>query len=232
MSDPQVTSAQESASVLALALLDELRVRVFECLLVVEALPDEVDLNFDELIATLDAVRQTARQAFGAASLLYQGAALDERWGHNCSRPRAIFARHNAAARNGAHKVFPTQSVVDVIERWLQQPPPVDSSRNVLGPRPRCSAVKQTATEPCRSSAVYLGAGLFAAHCYPHATGAEREKYREHQMAVNAALQRADDDRTDLLRNLGVVIAAEWAQRRELDRPWLAMLALQAKHPT
>lgn len=220
----------ESASLLALELLDELRVCVLECLLVLEALPAEVDLNFDELIASLHRVRLPARQAFGAASLLHRGAALDERWGENLSRPKAIFARHNAAVRDGGQKVWPTHSVVDAIESWLRRAPVADRSQNVVGPRPPCLATTQAAGEPCSNSAVYLGSGSFAAHCYPHATRAERDKYRQHQLAVNQALERERNDREDLLRGLGGEIAADWIQRRQASRSWLETLALQTDH--
>jgi hypothetical protein len=57
----------------ALVLLDELRMRMMECRLVLQALPDEADLNFDELA--------TSRVLAGSVALaLSVGVCLRHTW--------------------------------------------------------------------------------------------------------------------------------------------------------
>lgn len=53
----------EYVSDLALELLDEVRIRMMECRLVLKALTDEADLNFEELDRDLHAAQQSARTA-------------------------------------------------------------------------------------------------------------------------------------------------------------------------
>lgn len=82
------TLAPESVSSFALEVLDELRMRMLECLLVLQALPEEADLNFDEIENDIHTVSRGARNAYEAASLVHQGAALGERWVRTCRDPR------------------------------------------------------------------------------------------------------------------------------------------------
>lgn len=213
------------ASPLALALLDELRVCLLECQLVLEVLVDEADLNLDELSAELFSVAQPARLAYGAASLLEQGAELNESWSAGPSRPKAIFARHSAAARAGALRVSPTERMIDRVERQLRQSPRPDAHQLGGGPRPRCTSITARTNEPCDNPAIYLGSGSFAAHCYSHSTRTEREQYRHHQEALSRAIEDAWAERRNLMRLAGGAVAADWLQRRDAGRPWLSVLA-------
>lgn len=117
----------EWASTHGLTLLDELRVSIAECLLVVEWLPGNVDLNFDDLCADLLAVQRSAQEACKAASLLNQRAALESAWTTNLSRPKAVLARHSAAVRNGAPRTSPVASENERIENLLWKAPSNDS---------------------------------------------------------------------------------------------------------
>lgn len=125
----------EWASAQGLTLLDELRVSIVECLLVVESLPGNVDLNLDDLSADLLAVQRSAREACKAASLLNQRAALETAWTANLSRPKAVLARHSAAVRNGAPRTPPVASENERIENLLWKTPPNDLRDEAKGLR-------------------------------------------------------------------------------------------------
>jgi hypothetical protein len=215
----------DSASLVGLEALDELRIRLLACQLALEAIEDEVDLNFDETFAGLASLQQLARQAFGAVSILSQGAVLDASWSTGPSRPKAVFARHSAAVQEGASRVTPEPSLIEIIEERLRELPPSDISQKYRGPRPRCTAVVAKNDQPCTNTAIYLGAGSCAEHCYSHCTPAERDAYRQHHEGQNFALEEAGVQRSELLRRLGRVIIEDWHQGRELERPWLNVLA-------
>ncbi|OHT82238.1 hypothetical protein BKG69_01090 [Mycobacteroides chelonae] len=215
----------ESASSLALEVIDELRVRMLECLLVLQTLPDEADLNFDELAHELLAAHRSARQAFEAASLLHQGAALDERWGSGCSRPRAIYARHNAAVRRGAEQVRPAAALSDTLERRLWQLPSTDRTQDVVGARPTCSGTVRTTGQECSTTAIYLGQGMFGSHCYVHASAGERQQYRAHHDTVSTRQATSREQLQDLQRTVGEHIAAHWIADREDRQRWIDQMA-------
>lgn len=111
--------SDERATDVGLELLDELRLILLECLLVLKTLPGQVDLNFVDLKSQILLTHQTAKQAHHAASLLHQRAELDERWGQNLSKPKAVFARHNAAVRHGSEQRRPLPMISDEFELRL-----------------------------------------------------------------------------------------------------------------
>ncbi|EUA65946.1 hypothetical protein I541_5723 [Mycobacteroides abscessus] len=82
----------------------------------------------------------------------------------------------------------PLPALCDRLERHLYQLPRPDRTQTVAGQRPKCAAVVKTTGQDCTNSAIYLGSGMFGAHCYSHATAAEREQYRDHHER-NDALQ-------------------------------------------
>ncbi|SHT51614.1 Uncharacterised protein [Mycobacteroides abscessus subsp. abscessus] len=211
----------ETVSSLALDVIDELRMKMLECLLVLQTLPDEADLNFADLANDVLAAHRGTLEAYQAASLVHQGAELDERWGNSLSRPKAIFARHNAAVRRGAQKVTPMPALCDRLERHLYQLPRPDRTQTVAGERPVCGAMVKTTGEDCTNSAIYLGAGMFGARCYSHATSAERDQYRAHHEANDARQARSHDDLRRLQRAVGEKIAAHWISTREQRTQWV-----------
>lgn len=134
----------EWASPTGLALLDEMRVSMIECLLVLAALPGEVDLNLDELRTDLRSALDSARQAYRAASLLNQGAVLAPAWGTGLSRPQAVFARHHSAVRDGAEHLLPMPSETETLEDQLAHRPAdheLDKHANARGEGQRAAGV-------------------------------------------------------------------------------------------
>lgn len=216
----------ETVSVLALDVMDELRMKMLECLLVLQTLQDEADLNFADLANDVLAAHRGTVEAYQAASLVHQGAELDERWGNAPSRPKAIFARHNAAVRRGAQKVAPMPALCDRLERHLYQLPRADRTQTVAGQRPKCSAVVKATGEDCTNSAIYLGSGMFGAHCYSHATLTEREQYRVHHERNDAVQARSLTDMRNLQRAVGEKIAAHWISTREQRARWVDDIVL------
>lgn len=203
---------------MGVALLEELQVSVIECLLVLEALPGEVDLNLSELGARLRAAYRSAREAYDAASLLNQGATLANARGAGMSAPQVVLARHGAAARAGAAPVLPTVSGTEPLWRALkeaQEPEP----DHCLGSQPVCSAIVQSSGLPCGFGVLSVGLGLFGTHCYHHVSAAEKDQYRVYE----AARGRAEETRQglrEMQRAAGVGICADWLQRREDDSRW------------
>ncbi|MDO3091989.1 hypothetical protein P5V63_03110 [Mycobacteroides abscessus subsp. abscessus] len=212
---------EESVSLLALDVMDELRMKMLECLLVLQALPHEADLNLSDLVSDVRAAHQGTQEAYRAASLVHQGAELDGRWGSSLSRPKAIFARHNSAVRRGATKVAPMSAPCDRVEQQLYQLPRSDRSQDIVGQRPKCVATVRSTGENCASSVIYLGAGMFGAHCYSHATSDERERYRVHHEGIEARPARTYEDLRELQRALGQEIAAHWISTRAQRIEWI-----------
>lgn len=211
----------ETVSSLALNVIDELRMKMLECLLVLQILPDEADLNFVDLSNDVLAAHRGTQEAYQAASIVHQGGELAERWGNALSRPKAIFARHNAAVRVGAPKVTPMPALCDRLERHLYQLPRPDRTQTVAGARPKCSGIVKTTGEDCTNSAIYLGSAMFGAHCYLHATTDERERYRRHHEENDARQARSHADLRKLQRALGEKIAAHWISTRDQRVQWV-----------
>lgn len=205
----------EYVSGIALDVLDELRIKLLECRLVLQALPDEADLNFDDLDEKIRAALEVARFTFEAASLVHQRAQLAERWGIGWSRPKAIFARHSAAVRNGAPRVTPKPSSSDQLEWSLWQLSTPSRANDAPASRPRCSGTVRATRLPCTSSAIYLGSGTFGAHCYSHASPQERIRYRTHNDAVVAAEIDTHEALIGRRISAGRNTTADWLQRRK-----------------
>ncbi|MEU9808565.1 hypothetical protein [Mycobacterium sp. NPDC050853] len=206
----------EWASSMGMALLDELRVSMIESLLVLEALPGQVDLNLDELRTELCAALRSARQA---ASLLNQGAALAQAWGAGFSRPQAVFARHKAAVRNGAPRMSPASSGTEQLEKQLAELDAAAGMTKSHGTQPVCSASTQSSGQPCRSKALPVSPGVFGQSCYQHASPEEKARYRVRQ----AGYADYDDTRRgvrEMHRAAGVGICADWMARREDMSRW------------
>lgn len=211
----------ETVSSLALDVIDELRMKMLECLLVLQTLPDEADLNFTDLANDVLAAHRGTLEAYQAASIVHQGAELDERWGNGLSRPKAIFARHNAAVRRGAAHITPLPALSDRLERHLYRLPRADRTQTIAGQRPKCAALVKTTGEDCTNSAIYLGSGMFGAHCYSHATPDEREQYRAHHEQNDARQARSHNDLRNLQRAVGEKIVAHWISTREQRAQWV-----------
>lgn len=211
------SETSENVSGFALEVLDELRIRVMESRLALQALAGEAELNFDELDEDLQAVQDATREAFEAASLVHQGAPLDSPWADGPSRPRAIFARHNAAVRQGAHRVDPLMTMAGDLERALWQLRMEDEAE-AAARRPRCAGTVRTTGEKCVSAVIHLGGGLVGTQCYSHATPAERNQYKVNHQALNAQRSRAHAALLNRRRDAGVTVIEHWLQYREARR--------------
>ncbi len=163
MTESNYAPEVDSASPLGLQILEELRVLLLECQLVVISLADEVDLNFEDCLGGLTAVRELVAQASGAASLMSQNAALDSSWSTGPSRPKAIYARHTAAVNAGASRLTPNTSLIGTVEARLERLPHSDLSQNYSGSRPGCTGFVAKTGKRCTNTAIYLGAGSFCA---------------------------------------------------------------------
>lgn len=83
-----------------------------------------------------------------------------------------------------------------------------------MGSRPTCSGTVRATGEKCATTAVYLGSGLFGAHCYSHATTTEREQYKAHSDAVAERQATSHEDLLAQRRRIGTNIMVEWLQYR------------------
>lgn len=190
---------------------------MMESRLALQALAGEAELNFDELDEDLQAVQDAAREAFEAASLVHQGATLDSPWADGPSRPRAIFARHNAAVRQGAYRVDPLLTMASDLERALWQLR-VEDEAEAAARRPRCAATVRTTGEKCVSAVIHLGGGLVGTQCYSHATQAERSQYKVNHEVLNAQRSQAHAALLSRRRDAGVTVLEQWLQYREARR--------------
>lgn len=118
----------------------------------------------------------------------------------------------------------PLPALSDQLERYLYQLPSLDRTQDFVGERPRCCAVVRASGRDCASAAIYLGSGMFGAHCYSHATGTERDQYRAHHEQVSARQARSHEDLRDLQRAVGENIAAQWISGREQRAQWVAAI--------
>ncbi|RPA65364.1 hypothetical protein EF294_05975 [Gordonia oryzae] len=200
-----------------LEILDEMVAVLDECGAVLLMLSDEAALNLDELGEVVDVARGEAINAFGAASLLNKHAELSESWTGDLSRPRAIYARHSKAVRNGAARVKPAVPTVrfpmaeEAIEHVLDAH---QQSGETSVERPTCSAFAKSKGRRCTKLAAWMGPNEFLPHCYGHLDEDERRQYdeRRDRRAEQERLHRAEV--VARLYEEGRMVAAEWAERR------------------
>jgi hypothetical protein len=181
MGDPPNSPEPDSASERGLILLNAMCRALLDCQLALEVLSGEVDMNFDELLNSLVTAQIEAGRAYKAADLLFQVAALGEKWGHLPSRPKAVIARHSAAVKAGAVRVIPRQSQADELIDNMNHHESHDAPP---GERPRCAAASEGHAQQCGSRTIYLGEGQWAPNCYVHSPTAERRRYKEHATDV------------------------------------------------
>lgn len=205
----------ETASDVGMVTLAQICYQLFECRLVLEALPYEVDLNLVELVRDISTAQQSARQAYSAASLLREGAALEQRCDTSPSRPDAIFARHLAAVAAGARRVAPDVSRTDNFSDGLNDDRRRDRTKGIVGPRPTCEAVLRDGSRHCIKPALYLGAGRWGRNCYIHATTADRDRLRELEGIVVAAGENDERTRKEVLLVFGQAVMFSWADAHD-----------------
>lgn len=200
----------------ALEILDELRIALLECVLVLEVLPEEAGLHFGGLAEELDAAHRGAREAHHAASLLREGAELDTYRDERCRRhPHTLLSEHLAAVRQGAVVVAPAESLAEHVERrvWGAAAGGPGADREL---RPRCTARIGQDSRWCSAEVLYRDAESFGVHCYRHATDSERH----HDLVTEAQLYEHELElMSGYKRAFGREVAAVWIQqRRKLPR--------------
>ena len=194
-------------------LLDEIALRILEVRLALLVATEDVSLRLDDFYPRLAALEVLADQAVGAARLLLLNADLDEAWGSLPSRPQAVCARHKAAVTRGSPSVFPEPSSLRHFNAAVRA-----IGSQVSGPdwraRPQCPATIRDGSRQCSNGVLYLGDNAFASGCFSHATGAERNRHRQHQDKRTEANVEASHIAHLALTGLGRIIADGWLRRR------------------
>lgn len=220
-SPPRRHPGEDSASEVGVEALDLLQHAILECMLVIETLPEEVDMNLDELEAGLRSVMGSARRASGAARILFACGDLDERWGDKPSRPKAVFARHHAQKLAGAPPIVPEESDVEKFFSGVRSIAITGDSPGGAGPSATCSAQTRFNLS-CANRVVYLGGGDFAEHCRSHLTGDETARFMELQRSNARRVHQGQTERDNLINELGRMILGTWIARAESEnRAWL-----------
>lgn len=201
-----------------LEMLDELVGALQEGQLALRSMRVDVGLTLDELERDLRAARESARSAYGAASLLSQGAELTASWSDCPSRPKAVHARHRAAVDHGAPRKVPAAPAADLYEEMLRE-----SYERMLQQgresQPEQTAANRRCGHPkldgklCRGRLVRISPNEFASHCPDHLEVTERELYERHRR--QAASRIAQAQREEFHR-----IADEWIAERHGIRSW------------
>lgn len=192
-------------------MLDQLGVALVECVLALHSMRLDVGITLDELERDLRRAQESARVAFGAASLVDQGADLAGSWTDYPSRPKAIFARHRVAFDHGAERKLPAVSAAERLEQAVARSPRTDS--DPFTPLKRCGHSTPDGTA-CRRRVVCVGEGAFADHCVDHLNDLERRLSDDHRRAMVAVVVKAQRD--EITR-----IAAGWLVHRRRLHEWL-----------
>jgi hypothetical protein len=211
----------DAVTPLGLDILDELCVALTECLLAAQGAQDQIGLNLEELLEALSAVQRPAWSAYRAASLLHQGAALDRSWSPHLSRPKAIFARHQAAVRQGARPIAPRDPSPARLHDTIGADACLDRTQDISDVRPRCAAHVAKTADRCKNSAIYLGSAVFAQHCYAHLTATERRLFRRHQSDVARQQHALAEQMNERLSRATDLVFAEWLERRASSSRWV-----------
>ncbi|WP_237570813.1 hypothetical protein [Mycolicibacterium lacusdiani] len=220
MSDPSALRSEDFATPDGIEVLDQLCLTLLECLLIANDVQRDVGLNLDELISGLSAIQNTARSAFRAASLLNQRAELEVAWSDYFSRPKAIFARHHAAVRSGARMVRPREPAASLFDAELDDAMPIDDGPQVGTPRPACTSATK-AKRACSNTAIYLGSGVFAQHCYSHLTAVERRRFDKHRDEIAALEDRLLEEGAQHIARAAELVRLEWQRKRQTDGTWI-----------
>ncbi|WP_181029264.1 hypothetical protein [Mycobacterium kansasii] len=203
-----------------LKLLDELVGTLQECQLALRSMRVDVALTLDDLERDLRRARESASLAYGAASLLHQGAELARGWTDLPSRPKAIYARHRVAVDYGASRRAPAVATADRYEKTLRQTDEQqmtaarEAQPSALATGRRCRTYLEYERKPCRRRVVRTGPDEFADHCPDHLDDDELKLYERHRR--DAAKIVAQAQRDEFRR-----IADEWIAARLGPRTWV-----------
>lgn len=203
-----------------LDLLDELVGALQECQLALRSVRADVGLTLDELERDLRKARGSATLAYGAASLLHQGAELADSWINYPSRPKAVHVRHRIAVDHGAPPKVPTVSTADRYEEVLRESyeQVLRQSRGSSSGLPRagkrCGTHLEYEARSCRRRVARTGPNEFADHCLDHMDDKEFELYERNRLAAAEKVVQAQRDECRR-------IADEWRAQRTGPRAWV-----------
>lgn len=201
-------------------MLDELVGALQECQLALRSMRADVGLTLDELERDLRKTRESATLAYGAASLLHQGAELADSWTNYSSRPKAVHVRHRVAVDHGAQPKVPAISTADRYEEVLRESYEQmlrQSQGSSSGPPragKRCGTYLEYERRSCRRRVARTGPNDFADHCPDHMDDNEFEMYERNRLA--AAYKVVQAQREEFRR-----IADEWRAQRTGPRSWV-----------
>lgn len=215
---PAATPAEAAppTSQWSIEILDELRIVLLECVLVLGVLPKESGLHLNALADAVNTAHRDAQQAHRAASLLRQGAALHS-WLDRCERrhPHTVLLEHEEAVRRGAVPVTAAESQAIRIERRIWHSAARHAAAAASGPG--CVAQLEPDGTRCGAQALHRDAESFGVHCYRHAN----ENERNVDWQVEAELyERERELVSGYQRAFGREVAAAWMQRRRQSPRW------------
>ena len=212
----------DSASKLGVTLLGQVVRHLTEAKNVLDFVTGQVDLDLSEALSTVTEAAYEANNAFEAASLLMNGAALEESWSQKASRPKAIFARHKAAVVAGAQRIEP--AIAPMLIR--SERPPV--TRDALPPkppgrsRPKCGRPTTTIGKLCGNLVVVLENGVLATGCSTHLPDSERSSYERQKAQTDAWHEAAAEHQVLDSARMMAETTELWLRRqaRELGMEW------------
>lgn len=222
ITDDAAELGADTATPLGVALLGQLVRHLVEATHVLRFISVEVDLNLEEASSALVQASVEVNHAFEASTLLLQGAVLDENWSRKASRPKAVFARHNAAVAAGATRMYPDH-VPMLVHR--ERCPVTDDqfpSKPPQASRPMCGHMAKTTGKPCGNHVVVLEEGVLASGCARHLPDVEKPSYQRQKDQTEALLKvAAEHDRAETVRTMTDATAL-WLRRQahEFGMSW------------
>lgn len=202
-----------------LQMLDELVGAFQEAQLALRSMRVDVGLTLDDLERDLRAARESARLAYAAASLVFQGAELAASWSDYPSRPKAVLARHRVAVDYGAPAKVPATPAADLYGEMLRESydhmlqHAHKSLPESTGANRRCGHPKLDG-KLCRRRLARIRPNEFASHCPDHLEDSERELSEHHRRQAASAVAQAQ--REEFRR-----IADAWIAARHGPRSWV-----------
>ncbi|MFE2755655.1 hypothetical protein ACFXGA_27010 [Actinosynnema sp. NPDC059335] len=196
--------------------LGQITRHLIEAQSVVEFLSTLVGLKLDELAEDLSRASGTAREAFDAANLLKAGAQLEESWSTGPSRPKAIFARHNAAVAAGAPEIT-DQPPVPLVVHNLPTPDFGPAPPQARGRRTTCGQPTKTTGKPCAKRRATLDDGTQADGCSQHMPDHQRPSWERHKARVDAWTATVEQHHAKNREHLMLETVALWLERQSVE---------------
>ncbi|QQG95595.1 hypothetical protein HBE99_00835 [Mycobacteroides chelonae] len=192
----------------AIEILDELRIALLECVLVLAVLPEETGLSFGALSEDLDAAHRHAKEAHHAASLLRQESTPSSPEGRR--HPHTVLLEY----RQGIASVVAAPSLIEHIERRVWEGV---TDSHVHAEPGRCAARMERGSRLCGARTLYRDAESFGVHCYRHASEDERRRDQLVEAHLHESIQALA---VGYKQAFGREVAAAWLRRRQQSPRW------------